>query len=304
MIVDAFRVAGVAVDGMVACGGLPERNKLLMQIYADVTGLEHAVAASAQAPALGAAMFGAVAAGAAAGGHDSIVDASRAMARLSGEVYRPDPAAARGLRSALRRVRQAARPVRARRGRRDEESPQHQGLGRCAAAAKRKARSDEDESRHLGARADGRRASCPAATSRSGPASRRTQKVRRAVEGLGDLIDDYEFHYPQELSAGEPRRGARRARRPRHLLRRERPAPRPAVRQGRALARPTTRCATRRSRRTLEAVDFAGELGAHFIIWPGIEGYNYPFQTPYAEVVGAVHRRRSARRRSARRSAA
>ena len=26
------------------------------------------------------------------------------------------------------------------------------------------------------------------------------QRVRRAVEGLGDLIDDYEFHYPQELS--------------------------------------------------------------------------------------------------------
>ncbi len=36
-------------------------------------------------------------------------------------------------------------------------------------------------------------------------------------------------------------------------------------------------------RRTLDAVDFSGELGAHFIIWPGIEGYNYPFQTPYAE---------------------
>ena len=26
-------------------------------------------------------------------------------------------------------------------------------------------------------------------------------KVRRAVEGLGDLMDGYEFHYPQELSA-------------------------------------------------------------------------------------------------------
>ena len=25
-------------------------------------------------------------------------------------------------------------------------------------------------------------------------------KVRRAVEGLGELIDDYEFHYPQELA--------------------------------------------------------------------------------------------------------
>ena len=25
------------------------------------------------------------------------------------------------------------------------------------------------------------------------------EKVRTAVEGLGDLMDDYEFHYPQEL---------------------------------------------------------------------------------------------------------
>ena len=25
-------------------------------------------------------------------------------------------------------------------------------------------------------------------------------KVRRAVEGLGDLMDDYEFHYPGELN--------------------------------------------------------------------------------------------------------
>jgi L-ribulokinase len=66
VIVDAFRSAGVAVDRMVACGGLPERNKLLVQIYADVTGLEHAVPVSKQTPALGAAMFGAVAAGAAA----------------------------------------------------------------------------------------------------------------------------------------------------------------------------------------------------------------------------------------------
>jgi xylose isomerase len=36
-------------------------------------------------------------------------------------------------------------------------------------------------------------------------------------------------------------------------------------------------------RRTEAAIDFAGELGAHFIIWPGIEGYNYPFQAPYRE---------------------
>jgi xylose isomerase len=35
-------------------------------------------------------------------------------------------------------------------------------------------------------------------------------------------------------------------------------------------------------RLTFEGIDLAAETGAHFIIWPGIEGYNYPFQTPYA----------------------
>ncbi len=89
-IIDAFESAGVPVTGIVACGGLPERNRLLMQIYADVTGREFAVAASSQAPALGSAMFGAVAAGAARGGYDSIVEASRRMAHLGPEVYRPD----------------------------------------------------------------------------------------------------------------------------------------------------------------------------------------------------------------------
>ena len=77
VIVDAFERAGVPVERIVACGGLPERNRLLMQIYADVLGLELGVAASAQTPALGAAMFGAVAAGA----YDSIAAASRRMAR-------------------------------------------------------------------------------------------------------------------------------------------------------------------------------------------------------------------------------
>lgn len=92
MIVEAFEDAGVRVEEVVACGGLPDRNRLLMQIYADVTGREFAVAASGQTPALGSAMFGAVAAGAAAGGYDDIVDAATRMARLRDERYRPDPA--------------------------------------------------------------------------------------------------------------------------------------------------------------------------------------------------------------------
>jgi L-ribulokinase len=93
VIIESFERAGVRIDDVVACGGLPEKNRLLMQIYADVTGKEFHVAASSQAPALGSAMFGAVAAGATAGGYDSIVEAAAAMARLREESFRPDPEA-------------------------------------------------------------------------------------------------------------------------------------------------------------------------------------------------------------------
>jgi len=91
-IIDAFDTNGVAVDEIVACGGLPERNRLLMQIYADVTGREFRVAATSQTPALGSAMFGAVAAGADEGGYDGIIEAASRMARLGGERYVPAPA--------------------------------------------------------------------------------------------------------------------------------------------------------------------------------------------------------------------
>ncbi len=89
MIIDTFQENGVAVNEIVACGGLPERNKLLMQIYADVTGREIKISASDQTPALGSAMFGAVAAGRAAGGYDSIFEAAQHMARLKDQIYRP-----------------------------------------------------------------------------------------------------------------------------------------------------------------------------------------------------------------------
>ena len=92
VIVDGLRAGGVAVDRIVACGGLPERNRLLMQIYADVTGLPIAVAASAQTPALGSAMFAAVAAGPEAGGHATIQAAAIRMAHLRDDVYEPSDA--------------------------------------------------------------------------------------------------------------------------------------------------------------------------------------------------------------------
>jgi L-ribulokinase len=86
-IIDAFESSGVAVEDVVACGGLPERNRLLMQIYADVTGREFRVAASPHVPAVGSAMFAAVAAGA----YRSIEEAAARMTRPHQESYRPDP---------------------------------------------------------------------------------------------------------------------------------------------------------------------------------------------------------------------
>jgi L-ribulokinase len=89
VIIDAFDAGGVAIDEVVGCGGLPDRNPLLMQIYADVTGRTWRIAASSQVPALGSAMFAAVAAGPAAGGYPTIEDAAQAMATLRAERYVP-----------------------------------------------------------------------------------------------------------------------------------------------------------------------------------------------------------------------
>ena len=89
VIIEAFEDHGVAVNELVAAGGLPERNKLLMQIYADVTGREIKVVGTSQAGSLGAAMHGAVAAGIAAGGYATITDAAARMAHLQDTHYSP-----------------------------------------------------------------------------------------------------------------------------------------------------------------------------------------------------------------------
>ena len=91
VIIEAFEDNGVAINDLVAAGGLPDRNKMLMQIYADVTGREMRVVGTTQAGAVGAAMHAAVAAGAAAGGYDTIADAAAKMAHLQDVVYKPIP---------------------------------------------------------------------------------------------------------------------------------------------------------------------------------------------------------------------
>jgi xylose isomerase len=108
------------------------------------------------------------------------------------------------------------------------------------------------------------------------------EKVRTAVEGLGELIDDYEFHYPQELSP-ENLEAVRDALGGHgiyciasglHLD--------PRFGKG-GFCSPDDETRAEALRLTREAIDLAADVGAQMIIWPGIEGYNYPFQTPYAE---------------------
>lgn len=93
VIIEAFEAHGVPVHEIVAAGGLPGRNKLLMQIYADICGRPINTAGSDLGGALGAAMWASVAAGAERGGHASIQDATRAMTKLGKDSYAPNPAA-------------------------------------------------------------------------------------------------------------------------------------------------------------------------------------------------------------------
>lgn len=89
MIIDTFEKNGVPIKELYACGGIAEKNAMIMQIYADVTGREIKISASAQAPALGAAMFGAVAAGAKNGGFDTIKEIAEKFGKIKDITYKP-----------------------------------------------------------------------------------------------------------------------------------------------------------------------------------------------------------------------
>jgi xylose isomerase len=108
------------------------------------------------------------------------------------------------------------------------------------------------------------------------------ERTKYVVGGLGDLIDGYEYHYPGEINQDTAAdivnaldghdvyciasglhtdplhaRGAFSS-------------PFPDIRQ-------------RAVQLSKQAIDLAASLGSHFVIWPGIDGYNYPFQCNYVD---------------------
>lgn len=108
-------------------------------------------------------------------------------------------------------------------------------------------------------------------------------KVRRVVDGLGDLVDGYEFHYPGEVSEDnldqvlEALGGADLYAVALGLFSIPKYALGSFINPDPKLRRESVDTAKR-------GVDLAAQVGAKFIIWPGGEGYNYPFQVPYGEV--------------------
>jgi L-ribulokinase len=91
VIIERIREYGVPIERVVCCGGIAEKNPLIMQIYADVTGCTMQLAASSQACALGAAISAAVLAGAEKGGYIDFPSAQKAMTSLKAVSYLPNP---------------------------------------------------------------------------------------------------------------------------------------------------------------------------------------------------------------------
>jgi len=92
VIKERYEEYGIEVDRIVNCGGIPFRNDLVMQIYADVMGQPMYISTSEQTPALGAAIAGTVVAGEDGGGHPDFDRAVDAMTDTRDAVYEPTPA--------------------------------------------------------------------------------------------------------------------------------------------------------------------------------------------------------------------
>ena len=128
-IINRFEEYGVRVKQIVNCGGIAEKNPLVMQIYADVTGRPMRVSRSAQTCALGSAVAGAVVAGA----HPNFSAAQRAMTGLKAAGIPTEPSGPSGLCRTLSAVSEAPRRF------------WNRGM------AREPARSDEDVTRDPGA---------------------------------------------------------------------------------------------------------------------------------------------------------
>lgn len=91
-IVEQFQQYGISVDKLYATGGVANKNPFLMQLFSDVIGIPVYISAAENGSCLGSAIYGATAAGAAAGGYDSLGEAAAKMGGEVNKIYRPQEA--------------------------------------------------------------------------------------------------------------------------------------------------------------------------------------------------------------------
>ena len=91
VIIERMSEYGVAIERIICCGGIAEKNPMLMQIYADVTGCTMQISYSSQTCALGSAVCAAVAAGKERGGYDTFSEAQANMTSVKHLEYEPNP---------------------------------------------------------------------------------------------------------------------------------------------------------------------------------------------------------------------
>lgn len=88
-IVDRFREENVVINRVIGIGGVARKSPFIMQTLANVLNMPIEIASSDQAPALGATVYAAVAAGI----YTDVVAASKQMGSDFEAVYQPDPQA-------------------------------------------------------------------------------------------------------------------------------------------------------------------------------------------------------------------
>lgn len=84
-IIEIYEQSGIKIDRLYAAGGIAEKDEMLMQIYADVTGREIRLSGTAQACAYGSAVLGCVN----ENGYSSLCEASEKLKKIKDIIYKP-----------------------------------------------------------------------------------------------------------------------------------------------------------------------------------------------------------------------
>ncbi len=91
MIIESFEKAGVEVKSIVFSGGIPAKNKMLVQVYSDICKKDIKISSSDQAGALGAVICGILAADESVTGYKNAKEVTQAIGNIDPKVYSPNP---------------------------------------------------------------------------------------------------------------------------------------------------------------------------------------------------------------------